>query len=344
MPRRRREAVEDARRADDRRLLRRRQRHADHFEAEPRRVGIVDRPVLAAGQLLLRAHARRPGHIDIDVVLVVRIGDHRVRVRAAAGLHVGDVLRAGDVGDVEDADAAQPILADRLGHALDAAVDPPRQAFARHEQQVLVDRDVALRRRADIRHHRHRLGRVADVVDLEAVVVALDRVLPAERQIGVRHAEKLLARRRRRDQPHVPRRLRGVPAAGREADARIGTRRRAETIGVTGAGITAGGGVGGGGGLPRPRPPRPPAAAASAGGCAAAVCGRRGRGSGRRCGSVAGAGGGVVDGAGVAGAGRGCGRRGGRGAAGGADFCAQPTTRTPAATHARTKDLMNQLR
>ena len=226
MPGRRSEAGEDARRADDRRLLRRRQRHANHFEAEARRVGIVYRTVLAAGQLLLRAHARRPGHIDIDVVLVVRVGDHRVRVRSAAGLHVGDVLRAGDVGDVEDADAAQPILAHRLGNALDAAVEPPRQSFARHEQQVLVDRDVALRRRADIGHHRRRLDRIGDVVDLEAVVVALDGVLPRERQIRVRHSQKLLARRRRRDQPHVPRRLCGIPAAGRQAHARIGTRRR----------------------------------------------------------------------------------------------------------------------
>ena len=54
---RRRQAVEDARRADDRRLLRRRERHLDHFEAEARRVRIVDRAVRAAGQLVRRAHA-----------------------------------------------------------------------------------------------------------------------------------------------------------------------------------------------------------------------------------------------------------------------------------------------
>src|SRR5262245_53100616 len=38
-----------------------------------------------------------------------------------------------------------------------------------------------------------------------------------------------------------------------------------ETIGVTGAGITAGGGGGGGGGVPRPPPP-PPAGGVAAGG------------------------------------------------------------------------------
>ena len=42
-------------------------------------------------------------------------------------------------------DAAQTILADGLRHTLDAAVDPAGQAFTRDEQQVLEDRDVALR-------------------------------------------------------------------------------------------------------------------------------------------------------------------------------------------------------
>ncbi len=89
-----------------------------------------------------------------------------------------------DVRDVEDADAAHPLLADRLGHALNAAVDAARLALARHEQQVLVDRHVVLRRRADVRQHERRLGGVRDVEDLEAVVVALDRVLAGEREVG----------------------------------------------------------------------------------------------------------------------------------------------------------------
>ena len=100
--RRRCEAVEDARRADDRRLLRCRERHLDHFEPEARALRIVHRAVLAAGKLVGRTHAGGSGDVDINVVFVFRIGDHRVRVRATAGLHVGDVLRLGDVGDVED--------------------------------------------------------------------------------------------------------------------------------------------------------------------------------------------------------------------------------------------------
>jgi hypothetical protein len=50
-----------------------------------------------------------------------------------------------------------------------------------------------------------------------------------------------------------------------------------------------------------------------------------------------------VDGGGAAG-GAAVEAGGGAGDAGGADFWAQPTTSTPAATDARTKDLMNGLR
>src|SRR5947207_12434578 len=39
--------------------------------------------------------------------------------RSPAGLHVPDVLRTGDVADVEDADAPQPLRAHRVVHALD---------------------------------------------------------------------------------------------------------------------------------------------------------------------------------------------------------------------------------
>ena len=84
-----------------------------------------------------------------------------------------------------------------------------------------------------------------------------------------------------------------------------------ETIGVTGAGITAGGGSGGGGGVPPPRPPRPPppaggsAAAAPAppaggvatGGCTTAGGAAGGGTTAGTAGCVTGGGAGVVAGA-----------------------------------------------
>ena len=174
------------------------------------------------GQLVGRADARRAGHVDVDVRLVVRVLDHRVGVRAAAGLHVADVLRRRDVGDVEDPDAAEALGAHRVLDALRAAVEAARGALARHEEQVLVHRDVALRRRAEVADRERRLGGVGNVPDLEAVVVALDGVLAGERQVGVRGAQELLGRRRLGDDLHVPGRLGGVHLAGLEADPRVG--------------------------------------------------------------------------------------------------------------------------
>jgi hypothetical protein len=81
---------------------------------------------------------------------VARVLEHRVRVRAAAGLHVADVARVADVADVEDADAAEPVRAHRL------AAPPPCRSragphpLARDEEEVAVDRHVALRRGADV--------------------------------------------------------------------------------------------------------------------------------------------------------------------------------------------------
>ena len=69
------------------------QRHLDHFEAEARGVRIVDVAVLATGHFFGRAHARRAGHIDIDVAIVAGLADDGVRVRAAARLHGRDELR-----------------------------------------------------------------------------------------------------------------------------------------------------------------------------------------------------------------------------------------------------------
>ncbi len=50
--RRHRQIIEDARRADDRRILRRCERHLDHFQPETRGVGIIDPAVRASRQLL----------------------------------------------------------------------------------------------------------------------------------------------------------------------------------------------------------------------------------------------------------------------------------------------------
>ena len=128
------------------------------------------------------------------LLVVLRIVHDRVRVRTAAGLHVREVLRIVDVGDVEDAETADAILAHRLARRLRAAVETRRRRLGRHEEQILVDRNVALRRRAELADAKARRGGIRDVPDLEAVVVALDDVRAVEAEVGVGDAgEALLA-------------------------------------------------------------------------------------------------------------------------------------------------------
>ena len=216
------EILEDAGRTHDGGAGRIGERHADDLDAEERRVRILRRRrARATGEFLRRPHRSRARHVHVDVLVVAGVLQHRVRVRAAAGLHVGDVLRGRDVGDVEDADAAQPVVADLLPHALVTAVQPPAQALAGHEQQVLEHGDVALRRGTVVRHDGDRIRRVRDVPDLDAVVVALDRVGAGEGEVGVGRAHELLRRGRRRHEPEVPDRLARVEEAGCEPDARI---------------------------------------------------------------------------------------------------------------------------
>ena len=220
--------IEDPRPVDDGRLLRMSQRHLDHLDAEQRRFRIlVRRQPGAPGQLVGRADAGLAGDVDVDVLLVLRIFHHRVGVGAAAGLHVGDVLRIRDIGDVEDPDPAEPVRAHRVAHALGAAVDPAALALTRDEQEILVHRDVALRRGAEILGLEGRLGRVGNIPHLEPVVVALDRVVAGEGEVGIGDPGKLGRLGNVGDDPHVPARLLcGVAGAGAETDPRIRNRRR----------------------------------------------------------------------------------------------------------------------
>ena len=251
-------AREQARLVDDARLRRVGDRHFDHVDAEERRVRIVLRILAgAADQLFTRADAAGAGRIEEDVALVLRVGDQRVRMRAAAGLHRRDLLRILQVGDVEDAHAAEALVADRRHHALQAAVDAAARLLDRHEQQVAPDRDVALSAGAHHRRDQLRLVGALDVVGVEAVVVADHDVAAAEREVRVRVAQLIGIRRRPRrawrrlrllrraraerhvlvveafglrqvrDQLHVPGGFRGFRAgpAGLQVRARIGRRR-----------------------------------------------------------------------------------------------------------------------
>ncbi len=150
-----------------------------------------DRDLVVRRLAVRERGARRVGR-DVEVDALAVLGrHHRVGVRTAVGLDGRDVLRGGLVGDVEDLDAL-PRLLDRGGLRDAVARVVVARRVGRQEQQVPVHRDVVLRARAEHLALEHRLLRVADVVDDEAVVVADERVVVLERDVGVRAVERSL--------------------------------------------------------------------------------------------------------------------------------------------------------
>ena len=253
---------EDARAVDDFRVLRRRERHLDHVDAEERRVriftGLESR---TAGELFRRSDQAGPRAVHIEIARILRIGHERMRVRSAARLNRRDLARLAEIADVENADAAEPFGADLVLNTLRAAVDAAARLLDRHEQQVAVHRHVALPAGTHRRREQLRLPGDLDVVGVEAVEVAHEEVRAAEREVGVGESEHIreprvgrfvriwrrqvgiaFGRRRRAagrlrieksfglgqrgDALHVLRGLAGIAQSGLEADARIGGGRR----------------------------------------------------------------------------------------------------------------------
>ena len=186
--------AEHERTVDDGRVLGVGQRDLDDVDAEERAVGVLGRRLVrAARHLLGRADPGGPRAVDVDVAGVVGVGDDGVGVRPPAGLHRRDLPRHAHVGDVEDADAAEPLLAHRLGHPLQAAVEPPAGLLDRHDEQVADHRDVALAAGADHRADEGGRGGDLDAVGVEAVVAAHEDLVAGEREVGVAEAEEAAA-------------------------------------------------------------------------------------------------------------------------------------------------------
>src|SRR5438105_14971737 len=99
----------------------------------------------------------------------------------------------GEIGGIEDSDAAQPLVADGIRDALRTTVGPTVQRFARHEQEIAIHGDVALRSRTDEPLVQLRDLGIRDVPDLDAVEIALNDIIAADREIGIDKAE--IARR-----------------------------------------------------------------------------------------------------------------------------------------------------
>ncbi|OLC07468.1 MAG: hypothetical protein AUH41_10405 [Gemmatimonadetes bacterium 13_1_40CM_66_11] len=143
--RRRRKVLKDPRGTHDMGLLGMRERDLNDLDSEERGIrGGVRRSDRTTRELVRRTNGSRAGDVDVHVVGVVRLRHDGMCVGAAARLHIGDMPWVGQIGRVEDADAAQPVMADGIGDALRAAVGASVQCFAGDEEEIAVHRDVAL--------------------------------------------------------------------------------------------------------------------------------------------------------------------------------------------------------
>ena len=161
-PRRRRKAVEDARRADDRRLLRRRERHRESLRCGSARSSDRRRRRRSSPA------ARRPSGRRPSPRRRCRRWPCRAdRSRPCACASRGTSARWSRYFTLAMS-AMSKMRMPRSRSLLTGSGTPwmpqstrPRLAFARHEQQVPVDRHVALRRRADIGQHQRRASRAS---------------------------------------------------------------------------------------------------------------------------------------------------------------------------------------
>src|SRR5690606_2576474 len=87
-------------------------------------------------------------------------------------------------------DAAEALGARRLRDALETAVEAPARLLDGIDQQIADDRHVPLSPRANDRAQVHGRAGVADVVNIEAVIVARDEHVSGEDEIGVREIEE----------------------------------------------------------------------------------------------------------------------------------------------------------
>ena len=143
-------------------------------------------------------------------------------MRSAARLNVADILRIREITDVEDAETAKAIFTHRVLDALRAAVDAATQSFAGNEKQIAIHRHVALRSGAQVSLFQYGRRWIGDVPDLVAVVVALNRVVAEESEVGVRDPFELLRGRSLRQQVQIPDGCSGVIGSGAQTDAWIG--------------------------------------------------------------------------------------------------------------------------
>src|SRR2546425_5894255 len=119
-------------------------------------------------------------------------------MRPSTRLHGSHLLRLVQIANVEYADAPKTLWAHRRRNALGTAVEPPSSLLHRQEEQIAVDRHISLAAGTYHRCQETRLRSILDGVRVEAVEIADEEMVSAERDIRVREVQPGIRRWRRR--------------------------------------------------------------------------------------------------------------------------------------------------
>ena len=161
----------------------------DHVDAEERRV--ITARAEAARNLFGIAHIAC-ARIIHDQTAIVGVDD-RMGMAAATGLHQPDLLGTRDVGDVENTQPAETLVADLIIDSFEAAVDPAPAIFDAHDQQIAGDRYIALSARAHHRADQLRHAVLSETISVETVVTTRNHHIAAESHIGESKAQQRTA-------------------------------------------------------------------------------------------------------------------------------------------------------
>src|ERR1051326_7692024 len=104
-------------------------------------------------------------------------------MRSSASLHRGEQLWMPNVGDIENANAARPFLADRVRYSLHSAIDSRIRRLRRNEKKIAIDGHIALRSRTNVFTAQSRLCGISNIPHLIAAPISLKDVWTGHRDI-----------------------------------------------------------------------------------------------------------------------------------------------------------------
>ncbi len=108
-----------------------------------------------------------------------------MRVRPAAGLHGSELLRIAEIADVEYANASKSFRTDRRRNTLRTTVNASASLLDRHEEQIPMDRYIALSAGTHNGCDHSSIGRIFNRISREPAEIPHKQIVAAECDIRI---------------------------------------------------------------------------------------------------------------------------------------------------------------